>query len=142
MLILTVLRCYVDRVGFYLQLKRLNRRESVHEISDKGWVSFPQAQAFHIFFLLAQNLCKYFCGRHSYNITTPLSCNSTVYYFICSHTTLSLSYYPLTYMHHLGVIPRSPNITLPSSQPVLPPKPWDFQREALVKQRFLGSAET
>lgn len=142
MLILTVLRCYVDRVEFYLQLKRLNHRKSVHEISDKGWVSFPQAQAFHILFLLTHNLCLYFSGRRSYNMTTPFSCNSTVYYFICSHTTLSLSYYPLTYMHHLGVIPRSSTITLPSSQPVLPPKSWDFQRETLVKQRLFGSAET
>lgn len=44
-------------------------------------------------------------------------------------------------MHHLGVS-FSPTITLSSSQPVPPPKSWDFQRDVLVKQSLLGSAET
>lgn len=84
--------------------------------------------------LLASNPSLYFSSRKVYNITTPyLSLVLFRYYFPWGPITIFLAYDPLTCII-LESIP--PNITLSSSQSVPPPKPWNFQREVLVKLRF------
>lgn len=54
----------IDRVEFYSQLKKPNHRKSVYA---KGWVSFPLAQAFHHFSLLAIMCACIFLSNTQHN---------------------------------------------------------------------------